>query len=109
MGTEKRDAYTLAVAAQLRAEIAAAGLSVVGAAKKSGVPRGTLVRYLDGTREIPVSVMYRLALALGVDVPTLIERADDRFGTSALSEADYTLAARDDDDDAEAEAQQEEA
>jgi len=108
MGTEKRDAYTLAVAAQLRAEIAAAGLSVVAASKRSGIPRGTLVRYLDGTREIPVSVMYRIAHALGLDVSTVAGRADDRFEV-AMSQADVMLAARDSDDDAEAEAQTEEA
>lgn len=107
MDTEKRNAFTLAVAAQLRAEISAAGLSVAEAARRSNVPRGSLVRYLDGTRELPVSVMYQMADTLGISVPVFVTRADERCRT-AMSQADYMLAARDANDDAEAEAQIEE-
>lgn len=79
MGTEKKDPYTLAVAAQLRAEIAAAGLTVVATSQAAGVPRGTLVRYLDGTREIPISAMYKISTVVQVPVPVIVERADARY------------------------------
>ena len=70
--------FNAAVGAQMRAEIAAHGYSVKGAADAMGIARGVLIRYLDGERNIPISVVARLADMLGMPMTTLVRRAEDR-------------------------------
>lgn len=81
MDTRRGDAesYNAIVGAQLRAEIAAAGMSVAEAARRSGIPRQTLIRYLDGQREIPVPILYRIGALVDVTPGSIIERAGDRY------------------------------
>lgn len=80
MDTSPED-FNIAVGAQMRAEIAAHGYSVKGAAESMGMARGVLIRYLDGERNIPISVAARLADLLDMPMPTLVERAEDRAVT----------------------------
>lgn len=76
----------LAMAAQIRAELSAKGWTQVQLAEKSGVNFETLKRVLKGTRDINVTQMDQLALAFGLPLPTLIERAVDRIPDFAVSE-----------------------
>lgn len=70
--------FNSAVGAQMRAEIAAHGYTVKGMAEAMGIARGVLIRYLDGERNIPISVAARLADALNMPMSTLVRRAEDR-------------------------------
>jgi len=68
-----------ALAAQLRAERAAAGLTIDQLSEASGVPKQTLMRYLKGTRDIPMSTFYALAEGLGLPAETILARAEGRY------------------------------
>lgn len=68
-----------ALSAQLRAEKAAAQLSLDELAEKSGVPRPTLQRYIAGERDIPSSRLDHIAHALGLTTSDLVARAEERI------------------------------
>lgn len=68
-----------AVAAELRAEKAARGLTNVDISAKSGFPEVSVQRYLAAKRAIDVHVLDVLARALGADAPTILERASRRY------------------------------
>ncbi|MDR1513864.1 MAG: helix-turn-helix transcriptional regulator [Propionibacteriaceae bacterium] len=74
------DAERTAIMAQLRAEIAAAGLSVAELCRRAGVPRPTIDRYLAGERDMPLSTLHRIARAVRVEPATILARAKDRRG-----------------------------
>ncbi|MCH5645117.1 helix-turn-helix domain-containing protein [Gordonia sp. ABSL49_1] len=61
------DALNQAVGAELRAERARIGWSRDETAERAGVPVRTLQRYEDGSRAIPVPVLWRLLTAFAVD------------------------------------------
>lgn len=71
-------AESQAVAAQLRAERAAAELTIDQLSDRSGIHKQTLMRYLKGTREIPLASFYAIADGLGVTADELLERAQRR-------------------------------
>lgn len=71
--------YGQAVAQQLRAEIAAAGLHVTTITKRGGIPRSTLTRLLAGEWPLTVATMYRICAAIPIDPHVLLERAALRF------------------------------
>jgi len=74
-----------AVAAQIKAEIAAAGWKHVDLAKAAGIPTSTLGRYLKGDRDIPFPAFVTIARALGIDYVELSARAQRRLdGKDAL-------------------------
>ncbi|MDR1214476.1 MAG: helix-turn-helix transcriptional regulator [Propionibacteriaceae bacterium] len=70
--------YRTAVNAQLRAEIGAAGISVSEFCRRTRIPRPTLDRYLNGTRDMPLKVLHRAGLALDVEPAVILARADER-------------------------------
>ncbi|MBB3158234.1 transcriptional regulator with XRE-family HTH domain [Microbacterium proteolyticum] len=72
------DQYVAAASAELRAAQGRAKLSNVALAAKSGIPLPTLRRYLNGERDTPVSALFRIANALGVDAGRLLNDAADR-------------------------------
>jgi transcriptional regulator with XRE-family HTH domain len=78
MVTDSIDA-TEAVAAELRAERAAARLTVEELAERSGVHRGTLLRYLNAKRDIPVSTLIQIAEGLNIAPHLILERAAERM------------------------------
>lgn len=106
-----------AVASAISAERSIAKMTVRALSEAAGIPERSLMRVLQAERDIKVNQIADLAQALGIYPHELLEHAEQILARSrrsrpaliALSEADYTLAARDDDDDAESEAQQEEA
>jgi plasmid maintenance system antidote protein VapI len=75
----RSDRYNAAIGRQIRAEISAAGQSILGVAKQLGIARSTLDNYVTGKRDIPVPVAYQVAELLGLDPQTLIQRATERF------------------------------
>jgi len=66
------------VAAQLRAEISAAQMTVADVARLSGIPRPSMDRYLKGKRDIPMTILYRIASTLRVQPSTILQRAEQR-------------------------------
>jgi hypothetical protein len=68
-----------AVGAQMKAEIFGAGLNIKTASNKTGINYRTLIRYIDGERNIPVPVVYQIADAVGLDARTIVERAEERL------------------------------
>ncbi|MDR1294440.1 MAG: helix-turn-helix transcriptional regulator [Bifidobacteriaceae bacterium] len=64
-----------ATALALRAERAISGMTLRDLARASGVPRSTLVRVLDASREIRVTTVDQLAEAMGIPALTIHERA----------------------------------
>ena len=68
-----------AVAAQIRAELAAAGLTKADLARMTGKPENTIGRYLNGQRDIPWPVYADIAHALKLTVHELAARAQRRL------------------------------
>lgn len=75
----RSDRYNAAIGRQIRAEISAAGQSILGVARELGMARSTLDNYVTGKRDIPVPVAYQVAEFLGIDPQVLIQRATERF------------------------------
>ena len=79
MDYRQSEQYGQAVAQQLRAEIAAAGLTVATIAKRGDIPRVSLDRWIKGERPLTVANLYRVCAAIPIDPRVLIERATLRF------------------------------
>jgi len=73
------EAFSRAVGASMRAEIAAAGLNVAGVAKQMGISRPVLTNYIAGVRSAPISVIQRLAEVLEIQPDTIVRRAQERL------------------------------
>lgn len=58
-------------------------MSMVELSTKSGIPRGSLYRYLDGDREMRLSDIGAVARVLGVDAGTLVHDAIQGASRSA--------------------------
>lgn len=71
--------YQEAIAEQLRAERAARGLTIEGLTAKTTLHKSSVVRYLDGDRDIKMSALFELAAALELPVPELLTRAEQRI------------------------------
>ena len=86
------DAFAKALGAQMRAEIAAAGLSARAVAHRAGMQPVVLGRYLNGERDMPVSVLARVlnaieALAGVRALPNVVlRRAEERLATASRSD-----------------------
>lgn len=76
------DHLPAAVAAQLRAERAVAGLTYDGLANATGMSKFTVMRYLKGERQIPLPEFAALAEALGLTPQELMARAMERIPES---------------------------
>ena len=71
--------YWTAVAAVIRAEMAARKMSQQGLAEKAGIGRPALNAYLNGKREMPFMTYMRIADALGFTPAGLAEAAEARI------------------------------
>lgn len=69
------DEYVEAAAGALRAAQARAQMTDLALAEKAGIPAVTLRRYLKGTRDTPVSALFKIAAALGVSAGALLDDA----------------------------------
>lgn len=74
----KHSALSLALAAQIRAEMGVARLSTRALAHQSGVPERTLARLVSGDRTIDVAQLDRISRALGVSMLDMMTRAEAR-------------------------------
>lgn len=70
--------FGAAVAAELRAERAAAGITIAALASDAGIPEVTLRRYLKNTRDLPLPALVALSFALGVNPAIILTRAQER-------------------------------
>lgn len=76
---QEADRFGQVVAAQVRAEIAAADESVASVARLTGINRETLDRWVKGERALSVPTLFRIADALKLDAHTIVKRAEERF------------------------------
>lgn len=67
--------HNRALAAEIRAERAASGLTQAELAEKSGINYQTLKLLLKGTRPINVTQIVQLSQAFGIEPAVLVERA----------------------------------
>lgn len=74
----KHSALSLALAAQLRAEVAVAKMTARDLARRSGIPERTLARLLSGERTIDVAQLDMLCRALDIPIATMWARASAR-------------------------------
>lgn len=80
MGTNAKEPneWSRAVAAQVRAERAAAGLTQAEVIDRAGMARSTYLRIESGERVADVVQLDQIARALGIRLVVLIERAQER-------------------------------
>lgn len=76
---ERALAVNAAVARAIAAETAAQGMSVPELAERAGMVYGTLNNYVKHGRVIPLTALYKIADALGMDVQTLWTKAMERL------------------------------
>lgn len=75
----KAQEYQDAIAEQLRAERAARNLTMDDLVERTSIARSSVIRYLSGERDIKMSALFELAGALGLSVPELLLRAEQRI------------------------------
>ncbi|CEG99584.1 helix-turn-helix domain-containing protein [Propionibacterium freudenreichii] len=75
----QRDAIRAAIAAQLRAERAAKGLTQIETARLAGVSESTIIRVEQGKRDLPVALLFELARVLDFDPAAFMDAAQARF------------------------------
>lgn len=71
MNTHER--FTRALAAELRAIEAKRDMRRTTLVNRSGIPQRTLVRYMSGEREIPITAFLAICGALGTDAVRVFE------------------------------------
>lgn len=75
----KPSELSVAVAAQLRAERAAADMTIDELVRRSHVSRNALIQVLKGTRVADVSQVSAICRALGVPLVEMFQRAEQRL------------------------------
>jgi len=65
-----------AVAAELRRQRLAQGLTIDEVARRAGMVRTTVLRYLNGKRAIPIGALYGLSAALCVEAHRVVAAAE---------------------------------
>ena len=71
------DAYSVAVAAELRAERSRKQITVDALAGATGLAKSTVLNYLNAKRDIPVPALMELCQALGVSPRVIFDRAEE--------------------------------
>lgn len=69
-----------AIVRQLQAERAAVGMTYAEVAVKSSMTEQTVMRYLTGKRDIPMTAFLDMCLAMSVDPRELVLLAERRLG-----------------------------
>lgn len=57
------------------------GISTLAIAQKMGILQETYVQYEDGTLDIPISILYEIALQLDTDLTVLLTGESPRMDT----------------------------
>lgn len=81
----KQSELSLAVAAQLRAERAAANMTIADLVRASGVSKNALLNVLNGQRTADVSQLDAICRALGVRLLDLFTRAEERIAAGRVT------------------------
>lgn len=76
---KQAERFAQAVAAQVRAEIAAASSSVAAIARATKINRETLDRWVKGERALSIPNLYLIAHSLKLDPHLIVLRAEERF------------------------------
>lgn len=76
-----------AVAAELRRQRAARGLTIDEVARRAGMVRTTVLRYLNGKRPIPIGALYRLSAALCLEAHRVVAAAEASCAVGSTSDA----------------------
>lgn len=101
MSDEPRTPWRNAIAAQIRAERAASGMTQREVIAASGIPKSTYLRLESGERRADADQLALIAAAMGVRLSTFFQRAEERLETSraastvAQLEANLSPAGRD--------------
>lgn len=96
--------FTTAVRAEIKAEASAQDMPYKLLAEASGVSYQSLLRYLSGERDMPMSALATLCNALSTSPAVIFARAESRLAATSPSGATVTnLHTRDEVDDWEAE------
>lgn len=72
------DALERALATVIRMELAGLGMSIAKLAEHAGVSRETMSNYLNGKREMPLPVYFKVSEALKIGPRELMRRAEER-------------------------------
>ncbi|MBF4514071.1 helix-turn-helix transcriptional regulator [Plantibacter sp. VKM Ac-2885] len=75
-----------AVAAELRRQRAARGLTIDEVARRAGMVRTTVLRYLNGKRAIPIGALYGLSGALSVEAHRVVAAAEASCAAASAAE-----------------------
>lgn len=78
MTTEENEALERALIAQIRAEIAAAGISQGKVADAVGIERATLSRYMSSKRALPLQTFLDISSTLGIPAADIMRMAEER-------------------------------
>jgi transcriptional regulator with XRE-family HTH domain len=87
-----RSALTLAVAAQIRAERAASGLTQRQVMEKSGIPKSTYLRLESGERVADVQQLAAFCAAVDISLADLMRHAEERVARTAEPARDELMA-----------------
>jgi transcriptional regulator with XRE-family HTH domain len=72
---EFANAVRQAVASELRAARARKRMTVAHLVERSGIPESTLLRYLNGKRDVPATPFIQICAALDADPGTVMAQA----------------------------------
>lgn len=86
-----RSAIALAVAAQIRAERAASGLTQRQVMDLSGLPKSTYLRLESGERVADVSQLAAFCAAVGVPLAEFMHRAEERLSAPAPTLTEHVV------------------
>lgn len=78
MIAEETPTLAACVVAQINAERAARNMSVKELAARVGIHPGSMPRYMNGERQLTLGQVEAFANALGIDLMTLLRRAEQR-------------------------------
>lgn len=84
--TRNVEPLSAAMAATLRAERAARGVTIAQLVEKAGMSKSTVLRLLNGDREVNTRYLSRLAAAMDMQPETLMRRAAERLREERASE-----------------------
>lgn len=76
MNAVERDPFNTAVAAELTDLVEKAQTGIVRLSRLTGIPRGSLKRYLDGERDIKVAELRKIADALNAPLADILAKAE---------------------------------
>ena len=71
--------YVQALASAVRAEAGAQRMSLAELARRCDVEKSTFMRYVNGKREFPLSVLWRVSYELDMSLDELTKRALERM------------------------------